>query len=115
VAGEGLLEFFEDVSLVDAAALAFLRGDGVAARDHLLVGVDADEGVAPDVLAAFDAFEEEGFGRFVGDAEEGGDGSLEVGGDGAVDRDQGVGFGDALEGGLIRSVHTTHWFGAHGR
>ncbi len=51
-----------------------------AAGDHLLVGLDADEGVAADVLAAFDGFEQEGFGLCGGDAKESGDGGLEVGG-----------------------------------
>ena len=60
------------------------------ARDHALVGADADEGVAADVLAAFDGFEEEGFGFSGGDAEESGDGGFEVGGDDAVDGDERV-------------------------
>ena len=65
----------------------------------LLVGLDADEGVAADVLAAFDGFEEEGLGfgepSGAGDAEEGGDGGLEVGGEGAVDGHEGVRAGEA--------------------
>ena len=54
------------------------------------------------MLAAFDGFEEEGFGLGGGDAEEGGDGSFEVGGDGSVDRDEGVGAGELEEVAFLR-------------
>ena len=41
--------------------LAFGDGDGAAASDDALVGIEADEGVAADFLAVFYAFEEEAF------------------------------------------------------
>ena len=104
VAGEGALEFFEDVTLVGAGALPFPGGDGVAAGGHAFIGVDADEGVAADVLAAFYGFEEEGLGGVVGDAEEGGDGGFQVCGDGAENGDEGVGLRELLEGGFGGSV-----------
>ena len=62
----------------------------LSARDHLLVGLDADKGIAADVFSAFDGFEQEGFGFLGCDAEERGDRGLEVRGDGSVDRDQRV-------------------------
>ena len=84
----------------------------LSARDHLLIGLDADEGIAADVLAAFDRFEQEGFGLLGGDAEEGGDGRLEVGGDGSVDRDQRVLAAELEEvgGGGKASFGLVPWF-----
>jgi len=96
VAAEGGFELAEDVSFegpLRAALCAFFDRDGGAAGDHLLVGLDADEGVPADALAAFDGLEQEGFGLLGGDAEEGGDRGLKVCRDGAVDGHQRVGLG----------------------
>ena len=65
--------------------------------DDAAAGADADVGVAAEVLAAFDGFEEETLGLGSGDAEKGGDGGFEVGSEGAVERDEGVGAGEAEE------------------
>jgi hypothetical protein len=102
VAGKGGFEFIEDVASKGPALATFFNGDGVATGGDFLVGLDANEGIAADVLAAFYGFEEEGLGlrlsvALLGDAEEGGDRGFEVGGDGAVDRDEGVGAGEFAE------------------
>ena len=68
-----------------------------AAGDHLLVRLDADEGVAADAFAAFDGLQQEGLGLFGGEAQEGGDGGFEVGRDGAVDGHERVGLREGFE------------------
>src|SRR5260370_23505465 len=88
MAAEGLLELLEDISGEGAACAAFLQGDATPARDHLLVRLDPDKGIAANVLSAFNRLQQEGFGLFGCDSQERGDGCLEVGCDGSVDRDQ---------------------------
>ena len=97
VAVEGVAEEGEDVA-GDAAGAAVLGDfDGCPVRDDAAAGADADVGVAAEVFAAFDGFEEETLGLGCGEAEEGGDGGFEVGGEGAVERDEGVCGGEPLE------------------
>ena len=90
VAAERLLQLGEDVALEAAAIAALFDGDRRSARDDLLVRLDADEGIAADVLAALDRFEQKRLGLVGGDAQEGRDGRLEVRRDGAVDGDERV-------------------------
>ena len=102
VAVEGVAEEGEDVA-GDFARLAVLGDlDLVAVGDDAAAGADADVGVAAEVLAAFDGFEEEALGlRRQREAEEGGDGRFEVGSEGAVERDEGVGAREAEEVGAF--------------
>src|SRR5258708_37621630 len=88
MAAEGPLELLEDISGKGAALAALLEGDAVAVRRHLLVRLDPAKGVAANVLSAFNRLQQEGFGLFGRDSQERGDGRLEVGCDGSVDRDQ---------------------------
>ena len=62
------------------------------------------------VLAAFDGFEQEGLGLVGGDAQEGGDGSFEVGGHAASDRNEGMGARE-----LGEFVEVRRGWGARGR
>jgi hypothetical protein len=85
--------------------------DLIAVGDDAAAGADANVGVAAEVLATLDGFEEEAFGGLIllssahalwgGEAEEGGDGGFEVGGEGAVERDEGVGAAEAQELGAL--------------
>ena len=99
MAGEGLLERFEDVGLLRVRVAGLPNGEGLAACGDGLVGLEADKGPAGDVLAAFDRLEEEGLRLLARDAEEGGDGGFEVGGHRAEDGNEGVGAGEFGEGG----------------
>jgi hypothetical protein len=74
-------QLFEDVALKAPLFLPFFDDDGGSARHHLLVGLDADKGIAANAFPAFDGFEEEGFGSFRGDAQKCRNGSLQVGDD----------------------------------
>ena len=67
----------------------------VAVGDEAAAGSDADVGVAAEVLAAFDGFEEKALGLGSGQAKEGGDRSFKVRSEGAVERDEGVGTSEA--------------------
>ncbi len=109
VSVEGVAQQGEDVA-GDFARLAVLGDlDLVAVGDDAAAGADADVGVAAEVLAAFDGFEEEalGFGR--GETEEGGDGRFEVGGERAVERDERVRARKAEEVGAV-GQRGTHGF-----
>ena len=97
VAFEGVIPEGEDVAVDLTGARAFGDLDGAAARDELAIGLDADEGVAAEVFASFDGFEDEAFGLVCGKAQESGDGSLEIGREGAVERDQCMGACEAQE------------------
>ncbi len=67
-----------------------LIDDGTSAGQDLAIGPDADKGIAADFFAAFDRFKQKRL-RLVGsEPQKGGDGRFEVGGERAVDRDQGV-------------------------
>ena len=87
VAAEGLLQLGEDVALEGAAARQFAVGsllihrDRWPARDDPLVRLDADEGIAADVLATLDGFEQKGFRLLGCYAQEGRDGCFQVRGD----------------------------------
>ena len=77
--------------------MAFGDGDLAAARDDALEGREADEGVAADLLAAFDRLQQEALALRPGRAQEGRDRGFEVGGQGAADGDEGVGAGQLQE------------------
>ena len=101
VTAEGVLEGGEDVAFALAAggggAAALVNDEVTAARDDALIGLDADEGVASDALAALDGFEQKGLGFAGGETQEGTDGGFEVGDDAAGDGNQGVSAGEVLE------------------
>ena len=84
---ERVFEQGEDVAFEAILSAGFGDFDRFSPGDDFLVGADADEGVAADAFAAFDRFEHEAFGFAFGEAEEGGDGGFEIGGQAAVDRD----------------------------
>jgi hypothetical protein len=65
--------------------------------DDAAAGTDTDVGVAAEVFTAFDGLKEEAFGLGGGEAKEGGDGSFKVGGQCAIERDEGMGAGQAQE------------------
>jgi hypothetical protein len=97
VSMEGVAKEGEDVAGEAAGAAVLGELDVGAVGDDAAAGTDADVGVAAEMLAAFDGFEEETLRLGSGNAEEGGDGGFEVGGEGAVERDEGVGTGEAQE------------------
>jgi hypothetical protein len=97
VSAEGVTEEGKDIAGYTAGAAVLSELDVGTVGDDAAARTDANVGVAAEVLAAFDGFEEEALRLCSGDAEEGGDGGFEVGGEGAVERDEGVGTGEAQE------------------
>lgn len=97
MARESLAEYVENVGIEARGFAAFGDGDGAAAGDDALEGLETDEGIAANLLAAFDGLEEETFAFGPGGAEEGGDGGFEVGGEDAADGDEGVVPGEGEE------------------
>ena len=72
--------------------------DRLSPGDDFLVGANADEGVAAYAFATFDGLEHEALGFAFGEAQEGGDGGFQIGGETAVDGDEGVCGGESFEG-----------------
>jgi len=106
--GELALELGKDIAFEVTCVGGGRVREGLPARRESLVGLDADEGVAANALAAFDRFEQEGFGLLRIDvlgmpceAQKGAHRGLEIGNDRAVNRDEGVVLGQGAE--VLRS------------
>ena len=96
MAAQRLLERLEDVALDrrlrSLAAIAPGLGDleRAAPGDDGAIGPNADEGVAPDLLAALNRLEQKALRLVGGQAQEGGHRGFKVGRQGEVERYQGV-------------------------
>ncbi len=98
VAGREPAEKLDGIFGGTADAAAGLDGAIGATSAEDFFGIRSGEGVAGDVLAAFDAFEEKRIFCAVGDAQMRADGREQVGGEGVVDRDEIALAGEAREG-----------------
>ena len=58
VSAKGLLQLVENIPFKDTFPASLAYRDPLSARNHLLVWLNADEGITPNMLAPFDRFQQ---------------------------------------------------------
>ena len=95
VPAECIAQDSEGVAFHVSRALAFSDAELATAGDDALVGLNADEGVAANLLAAFNRFQQKTLALWPGSAQEGRDRGLEVSSQAAADGDESVIFSES--------------------
>lgn len=90
VSAERRAQYLENVLFKMGDLAAFRNGDVPAARYDPLERGQTNEGVTPDLLAAFDGFEQKTFAFRPRGAQKGRNRGLEIGSENAANRDQGM-------------------------